>query len=82
MSVFVKRRKGESFEALLRRFSRRTSASGNILEKKKKRYHQDAENKNAQKASALRRMEIAEKREYLMKVGKLVEDKRRGRRRR
>lgn len=80
--IDVKRRKGESFESLLRRFTRRVQQSGNMLEARKLRFHTDATSKNKQKASALRRLEIAEKREYLQKIGKLVEDKRRGRRRR
>jgi ribosomal protein S21 len=75
--VDVKRRKGESFESLLRRFSRRVQQSGKMLEARKFRFHVEEPNKNAKRSSALRRMEIREKRDYLMKVGKLVEEPRR-----
>ncbi|NBS41384.1 30S ribosomal protein S21, partial [bacterium] len=37
--VDVKRRKGESFDALLRRFTRRVQQSGNMLEARKIRFH-------------------------------------------
>lgn len=79
--VEVKRRKGESFESLMRRFGRRVQQSGNMLEARKLRFRLDEPNKNKQKESALRRQEIKEKREYLMKIGRLVEDRGRGRRR-
>lgn len=79
MSVHVQRRRGESFEAMFRRFTRRVSASGTILQKRKIRYVTDEPNRSAKKSSALRRLEIAKKRDYLMKVGRLVETKKRGR---
>jgi ribosomal protein S21 len=78
----VKRRKGESFESLMRRFGRRIQQSGKILEARKLRFFAEKPSKNKQKASALRRMEIKEKREYQMKIGQLVEDRRRNHRRR
>lgn len=74
----IKRRKGESFESLLRRFTRRVQQSGKILQSRKIRYHKAEPNKNAMRESALRREKIREKREYLIKVGKLIEE--RGRR--
>lgn len=80
--VEVKRRKGESFEGLLRRFTRRIQQSGKMLEARKYRFRVDEPNKNAQRTSAVRRSEIRVKREYLQRVGKLVEEPRRGRGRR
>lgn len=78
----VKRRKGESFESLLRRFTRRVQQSGKMLETRKIRYFAAEPNKNAVRKSALRRENIRQKREYLIKVGKLVEERgRRGKRR-
>ncbi len=77
----VKRKKGESFESMLRRFSRRVQQSGRMLQARKIRFNEPKKNKNAQKSSALRRMQIAEKREYLDRIGQLPEPKRRGRRR-
>ena len=78
--VDVKRRKGESFEGLLRRFGRRLQQSGRALEARKLRYYSAKPSKNKLKESALRGMQIREKREYLMRIGQLVETKRRRRR--
>ncbi len=71
--VDVKRRKGESFEALLRRFSRRIQQSGNMLEARKGRFYAKPPNQHRKQVSALRRLEMKDKREYLIKVGKFVE---------
>jgi len=71
----VKRRKGESFEGLLRRFGRRIQQSGKLLEARKFRFHNAKPNKNAIRESALRRDKIRQKREYLIKVGKMVEER-------
>lgn len=81
----VKRKKGESFESLLRRFGRRVQDSGRLLQARKIRYHSGSASKNATKASALRREQLREKREYLIKTGKATEEdfrksRRRGRR--
>ncbi len=71
----VKSKKGESFESLLRRFNRRIIQSGKILQAKKIRFFIKTQNKNAKKASALRRKEIREKRDYLRKIGKLTDER-------
>lgn len=70
----IKRRKGESFDALLRRFSKRVQLSGRLLEVKKYRFHTRVKNKTALKKSALRRLEAAAHREYLLKTGRLTEE--------
>ena len=81
--VDVKRRKGESFEGLFRRFTRRVQQSGRLLEARKHRLHAPMQSKNAVHRSALRRKDMREKRDYLMKTGRLVEEERpRGPRRR
>ncbi len=80
--VEVKRKKGESFEALLRRFSRRIQQSGRVLQAKKVRFHESEKNKNAQRDAALRRQFLASRREYLLKSGKLKEEDLRQKRRR
>jgi ribosomal protein S21 len=72
--VEVKRKKGESFESLLRRFGKRVQQSGKILEAKKLRFYSPKKSKNALRRSALRRLEIAAKREYLIKSGKMSEE--------
>lgn len=74
MGQEVKRKKGETFESLMRRFSRRVQQSGKLLQAKKIRFHTSEKSRNLQKASALRREEIKKKREYLKKVGKLKDE--------
>ncbi|MFA6525855.1 MAG: 30S ribosomal protein S21 [Candidatus Buchananbacteria bacterium] len=70
----VKRKKGESFEALVRRFSRKVQQSGRLLQSRKIRYHTKDLNKTSSRAKAARRSEITSKREYLKKIGKLIEE--------
>ncbi len=79
--VEVKSKKNESFESLLRRFTRRLQSSGNALEARKMRFRRSVPNKNAQRQSALRREAIRVKREYLMRIGQLVEEPRGAKRR-
>jgi ribosomal protein S21 len=74
--VETKRRKGESFDSLLRRFTRRVQTSGKLIETRKYRFHAKKPNQTTKRDSALRRIESREQRDYLMKVGKLVEEKR------
>lgn len=71
----VTRRKNESFEGLFRRFNRRIQLSGKTLEVKKIRYHEGDKSKNRQKASAIRRIQVADEREYKIKTGQLKEEK-------
>ena len=77
----VERKKGESFESLLRRFSRRVQESGKVLEARKLRYFAEKPNKNQTRASALRRLSKRVKRDYLMRIGQLKEEPRKGGRR-
>ncbi len=74
MSQEVKRKRGETFESMMRRFSRRVQQSGKLLQAKKIRFHTAEKSRNLQRASALRREEIKKKREYLKKIGKLKEE--------
>lgn len=69
-----KRKKGETFESLLRRFNKRILQSGVVLQAKKVRFKTKSPNKNLQKKLALRRLDIKAEREYLKKIGKLVEE--------
>jgi ribosomal protein S21 len=73
--VEAKRKKGESFESLLRRFGRRLQQSGKALEVRKLRFHASKPNKTKLKESAIRRIQIREKREYLLRVGLLKEER-------
>lgn len=70
----VKRKKGESFESLLRRFTKKVQQSGKILQAKKIRYHERPKNKNSKRAGALRREYLREQREYLLKTGQATEE--------
>jgi len=70
----VKRRKSESFEALLRRFNKRMQMSGRMLEVKKRKHFVKKPKSNTRQKSALRRLEMATKRAYLEKVGLLIEE--------
>jgi ribosomal protein S21 len=67
----VKRKKGETFDALFRRFQRRIQSSGKVLQAKKIRFLQKFENTNKRRSSALRREEMRDKYEYELKTGKL-----------
>lgn len=80
--IDVKRKRGESFEAMLRRFSRRVQLSGKMRQAKKIRFHSSDKSKGAVKRSALRRIELQEHYDKLKKIGKLPEpSKKRSRRR-
>jgi ribosomal protein S21 len=70
----VKRKKGESFESLLRRFSRKVQESGKLLQAKKIRYHTRDKSKNAVREGALRREFLRSKREFLIKTGQATEE--------
>jgi DNA-binding GntR family transcriptional regulator len=65
----VKRKKGESFEGLIRKFNKRMIQSGKIIQAKKIRYRQRKVNKNLSKKLALRRLDIAVAKERLRKLG-------------
>lgn len=80
--IEAKRKKGESFEAMFRRWSRRVQQSGKVLNVRANRYFSKDASKNKTQESALRRMKMGEKRDYLLRTGKLKEDDRRRRRRR
>jgi ribosomal protein S21 len=80
--VDVKKKKGERFDSLLRRFNKRVIESGKVLQARKIRFHERNQNKRRVKERALRRLEIVDKREWLRKTGQLPEEmKRDGRRR-
>ena len=69
-----KRKKGESFESLMRRFKKKIQQSGILLQSRKIRYFARAENHNKRKTDALRRIRITAEREYLKKIGRLPEE--------
>ena len=72
--VEVKRKKGETFDALLRRFQRRFQQSGKQIETKRRRFHDSGKNRNQRRDSALRREQKREQYVYLSKTGQLKEE--------
>ncbi len=70
----VKRKKGETFDALLRRFQRRMQASGRILQAKKIRFLKKDPSRTKRRDSALRREEKRIEYTYLAKTGQLPEE--------
>ena len=74
MAVAVHRRRGETFDALLRRFSKKVQMSGRLLQAKKIRFHKGPVSKAGTRASALVRVERKRYLEYLEKIGKLDEE--------
>lgn len=70
----VKRKKGETFESLLRRFHKKLQQSGRLIQSRKIRFYERPKNKNQVRKEALRRKDIRENREYLKKIGKLKEE--------
>lgn len=71
----IKRKKNESFEAFLRRVKKRWQQSGKILQAKKIKFFTRTPSKTTRKKSALHRIAMSEKIEYLKKTGRFVEDK-------
>lgn len=70
----IKRRKNESFEAFIRRVKKRWQQSGKILQVKKIKFFDKKLNKNSRKRSALHRIDVTKKMDYLKKIGRLPED--------
>lgn len=70
----IKRRKVESFEAYMRRVKKRWQQSGKILQVKKIRFFDRDKNRNMRRKSALHRLNIQSKIEYLTKTGQMPED--------
>jgi len=69
--IEVKRKKGETFESLLRRFQKRIQQGGIMLEVRKNRFRKSSKNKNQTRESALRRETKREQYQYLYKTGQL-----------
>ena len=67
----IKRKKGESFEAYIRRVKRRWMESGKLLQARKIQFFVPAKSKNLQKNQAVVRSQKISKINYLRKIGKL-----------
>jgi ribosomal protein S21 len=75
--VEFKRKKGESFESFLRRFSKKLQQSRRLQEARKRQHTVAEKSRNQQRESALIRLKMRSKREYLRKIGKLPEEQQR-----
>ena len=69
--VEVKRKEGESFESLLRRFNRKIQQSGVLVRARRIRFFAPSKSRNLLREDAARRAINREKREELKKMGKL-----------
>jgi len=74
MALEVKRKQGETFESLLRRFTKRTIQSGKLLQAKKIKYYQKPKTKRERKESALKREDFRKLEEHWRLMGKLIEN--------
>lgn len=74
MAGSVKRKKGETFDALLSRFKRRFQDSGSSIETRRRRFHQSSPSLTKRRDSALRRATKRAQYTYLTKTGQLKED--------
>lgn len=72
--VEVKRKKGETFDALLRRFQGRFRDSGMQRETKRRRFLERGKSQTKRRAGALRREFMKAQYEYLAKTGQLKEE--------
>jgi ribosomal protein S21 len=70
----IKRRKNESFESYMRRVKKIWQQSGKVLQVKKTQFYIGDKSKNMRRKSALHRLDVASKMEYLKKIGRLPED--------
>ncbi len=75
--VEFKRKRGEGFEAFLRRFNKRLQQSGKLYLARQVQYLRPKKSREEQKKSALIGKKYREKKEYLRKIGKLEEEDRR-----
>jgi ribosomal protein S21 len=73
MAVEVKRKNNESVESMLRRFTKRVQQSGVVDRAKKARFFEPSKSKLRIREEAIRRKLMGERKEYLRKVGKLVD---------
>lgn len=76
MARELKRKKGESFEAFIRRTKRQWQTSGIMLEARKVQFFVPKKSKNVQKKQSVAYAQKLSKQAYLEKIGRLpVEDK-------
>jgi len=69
----VKKKDNESFESMIRRFTKKTIQSGKILQVKKIRFFSKPKSRRELKEGALRSKQINSRIEYMKKLGKFDE---------
>lgn len=72
--IEIKRKKGETFESMYRRFNKRIQSSRKILHAKQIQYNEKKGSRNIQKKNKIEKLKRRDQREYLRKSGKLKED--------
>ena len=74
--VEAKRKKGETFDALLKRFQGRfrQSGLGQEMRREGRRFYSSGQNRNQRRNSALRRVQKGQAYAYLAKTGQLKEE--------
>ncbi len=71
--VEVKQKINESFEKLIRRFTKKIIQSGKLLQARKVRFQNERKNKRKFKSAAIYRLKAQDQRDYLKKIGKIEE---------
>lgn len=71
--VEVKVKTNESFEKLVRRFTKKIIQSGKLIQARKIRFKTKSRNARLRKAGAIHRVKTQDERDYLRKIGKLDE---------
>jgi ribosomal protein S21 len=67
--IEVKRKDGESFESLMKRFGRKVQQSGILIRARRIRYHARTKSENLKRRSALRRLELKQQRDEAKRLG-------------
>lgn len=70
----VKRKKGESFDAFMRRLKKRWQQSGRILQAKKVQFYTKPKSKNVQRKQTVAWKRNLAKLAYLRKIGRLRDE--------
>lgn len=70
--VEVKKKDNESFDSLLRRFTRKIQQSGVLIRARKTRFYTPSKSRNLQRVAARRRAQLKAEREELKRMGKPV----------
>lgn len=70
----IKRKKGESFDAFIRRVKKRWQQSGKLLQARKIQFFEKAKSKNVKRKQTVQYKANISKTEYLRKIGRLKDE--------